>query len=94
MAILKLLDCSTGHITDADMHLLDVPDEDMPMPCIGKTTGGWLLWVSEDADLVARAAQGFSPDFLNLLDYARKQGCQRIQLDRDGDKLDLPFFDW
>ena len=96
MAIFKLLDCSTGHITREDMHLLDVPDEDMPDPCIGKTTGGWLLWVFHEMESIESLSNiGFSPEFVSLIKYARAHGCERIQLDQDGDRLDeLPFFDW
>jgi hypothetical protein len=100
MAVFRLLDCSTKHITLDDARMMDdEPAGSAPFPCLGVLNHGYLLWVPGLAEFEEQAQSaresGFSDAFVALLKYASSLGVERVQLDSDGDELDgLPSFDW
>jgi hypothetical protein len=94
---------STGHITQADVKLLDQCES--PVLCFEKKQHqdgdefGWWIHVSDPEDGFNSDAQilaaRYSRAFIGLLHLARQLGCQWLMLDRDGPvRDDLPKFEW
>lgn len=100
----KYLDLSTGHMTHRDNELLaTVNKEDalcgLDLPLVRPFEYGNFVWVpdTEDRDQYESgyAKYGFSPEFIGVLRYARENGCDWVNFDRDADTCeDLPTFNW
>jgi hypothetical protein len=95
MTSFKLLDCSTSHVTPADLKLLSKGRS----PAIyGHYEYGAILWVPEATDIELHVEEwkeiGWSDYLIDLVKYAAKEGFARLQLDSDGQELEgLPMFD-
>jgi hypothetical protein len=107
--IVKVLEASTGHITEEDDKLLrreDLADLAVYDVKVGKVKFGYLIYtglddgtsIQEELQSFTKAslkAAGFSDALFNLLSLAKKAGCKFLQLDCDGVEYDdLPTFDW
>ena len=104
--IAKMFECSTAHITLPDNNVLEkyqdfannyMLEEMRVIP----HEYGWIINTGihseEDSypDNCKKIKQAFSKTFLNLIKYAREQGCAWINLDRDAETTDdLPRFEW
>lgn len=99
------LDLSTGNIPFEDTERLDqaVVDQEEgyrdDAPTVRPYSYGWWVWVPEADDLEMYSLwyteYGLSTAFLAVLRYARENGCDWINFDRDADPCpDLETFDW
>lgn len=92
--VTKLLVLSTGHITKETNSLLTIIDMS-EWPCSGGPYGdyGWFLYAhDENCD---EGDQKIPDDLWAVMQFARKEGCNYILLDRDGDTTEeLPIYDW
>jgi hypothetical protein len=94
----KYLQASTGNVSEATAELLNnysSPDRDAAeeLPALPPTYQmneyGWWVFVPVNNDGIA------PPELCDLLDEARRLGCNWIEFDRDNDPLDdFPLFDW
>lgn len=90
MAILKYLDCSTGHLSAFDRNLLLVAAEThgsaffVNGAVVRPYTEGWFITVIEPGN----PADVLVPALDELLAYAREHDCRMIRLDCDGDTVD------
>lgn len=108
--IRKHLDLSTCHITLADNGLLaECGDQGLtgwmdrggPAPIVVAYEEGFFVWVP-DGDKKERREymdsyrkHGFSEALVKLLKLSRKNGCDQLRLDRDGDVVEgLERFNW
>lgn len=94
----KVLDISTGHITENDNKLLT--KDECPVSAY-KFTYGFLVNVPHNIESVykdtrkAIVVNGFSDAFQTVFELARKNQCDYIMFDCDGITYeDLPVFDW
>jgi hypothetical protein len=89
--IVKVLDCSTGHVLKSDMDRLE--QADCPIPVHNYPEGAWVYVHNsgeEEDDL-----PGFSEAFVNVYRTARECGCTWLRLDCDGEEYEeLAEFDW
>ncbi len=97
--IYKYLDCSTGHVTEKDMKLLEDSTPDLPMMTAVYPEGAWVssLHYAEEAEAEEDELKqlGFSGAFLQVLAFAREKGCKYVCLDRDAEIYDeLEQFEW
>jgi len=86
--IVKVMDCSTVHISRADAARLD---DDVNMPnaqplIVYDYDEGYFVYVGERSDDKQILEAGYSKDLVGLLHRARKAGCKYLQLDCDGPK--------
>jgi hypothetical protein len=89
--IVKMLDLSTGHVSEATATLLNKWSSDAdgsPVVAYEKGVYGWLV-----STAVIGAA---TPDDLKAcIDYALDRDCEWIMFDCDSDTVDaLPTYDW
>jgi hypothetical protein len=89
LEIAKMLIISTAHVTENTAKKFDgmfsLPSSGVPYKDVG-----WLFAVDQES-----IANDISHDLWECLDFARRQGCQYLLMDRDADKIDeLPQFDW
>jgi hypothetical protein len=91
--IFKVLDISTGHMTQDDNQVLELNrDTDGPMPAYELKEYGWLVYVGELED---NWKEDMSPAFVEVLKKAQELGCDYVRFDRDGRVYDeLPTFEW
>mgnify|MGYP001601676059 FL=1 len=108
MAIHKMLDCSTAHITRHDNELFteharvaefNSSVHDFLPVRMSPHEHGYIVFVSDKeghADrLRAISDAGLSDAFVGLYDFAVKHDCFLINLDSDGDVIEgLPTHDW
>lgn len=94
----KVLDISTGHITENDNKLL--ADEECPVSAY-KFIYGFLVNVPHNLENIyeetrkAIVITGFSDAFQTIYELARKNKCDYIMFDCDGITYeDLPVFEW
>jgi hypothetical protein len=105
--IKTVLDIGIGHITEKDSKLLRRhvgDDEDFPVAIMeyqyGFLISAWHHSDSREPEEVEEFEKdflevGFSKEFLALIKLACGEGCNWLQLDRDGDTVDgLPVFKW
>ncbi len=86
MSIRKILDCSTWHLTRNDAYGLD----SVSLSNVFPTQHGCLFYIGlENPERDAEWREcGMSESFFKLLAYARRQGCEFIFVDSDGELLD------
>ncbi len=92
----KIFTCSTGHITKEDADLLRASDD---IPSAHYEFGDFIPVPSDEdlyKDLLARcSSDGYSKEFIRLLEIAKENDCVYLQLDCDGETYeDLPEFSW
>lgn len=93
----RYLDISNGHISEKDAGALKEQCGIRGAYLIGTYDEGWVLSISETDDYEDDESfvDCYSPEFYDVLDYARKQGCTLLRFDRDGMEFpDFPTFDW
>jgi hypothetical protein len=84
----RMLTVSTGHVNAQDTEVLDNPKYALVSH---KYEYGWLVWAGDGMKYYP-ALSAFAN---NLLEIARKNDCEWLRLDRDGDEIDgLQVFDW
>ncbi len=96
-AVYRYLDISTGHITKKDADALNSNCGIRGAYLIGTYDEGWVLSIGETDDYKGDETfvDCYSPEFYDVLDYARKQGCTLLRFDGDGMEFpNLPSFDW
>lgn len=109
MAIMKLLDLSTGHLRTSDRKLLEGytghgKEGDQTL-IVRPYEYGWQVstsgWNYKDADdgfeVRAKAArdEGFSEEFINLMRKGVESDTVMLQFDRDAEpEPGFPIFDW
>jgi hypothetical protein len=86
MSVRRFLDASSGHLCPGTWHWLDeqtaddaVRDPANPGAEIlgGRTRHGWFIYACEDPITPIPA------DLANMMQYARRQGCEYVLLDCD-----------
>ena len=91
----KCLDISTGHLCLKDKQLLDDAvkgESENPMVAY-EYEYGYFVYVPDDDTNIKE--YGYSQEYINILDTARKQGCKYIQYDGEGIVYeDLPTYEW
>ncbi|CAB4892370.1 unannotated protein [freshwater metagenome] len=96
MTVCRYLDTTTGHLPEGEATALR--ESTIEHIVADAYEYGWWVWVpparvvdgDEREELRAEA-----PCLLNLIDYARAQGCDYLRLDADGAAIDgLPTFQW
>lgn len=106
----KFLDVSTGHLRKQDIEALEKytgnPESDRPLKLICHPTEyGWIvsagvLAVGSDAQAAAENVralkeEGFSDEFIALLEHAHKNDAWMVQFDSDADyEPGFPVFDY
>ena len=92
--IVKVLECSTAHITSKDNDLLN--QDGMSAPAVYKFEYGHFVYaenVFEEQETLAKT--GFSEQFIRILKKANSEGCKFVQFDCDGMEYnDLEKFNW
>lgn len=96
MRILKVLEASTGNVSEQTARFLDYLDADTgiePDLPITYVKGGYGWWVRVNPD---RADQSKVPaDLLGVISFAHQHGCEWVMFDCDADPIEgLPFYDW
>ncbi len=94
MAIYSYLDISTAYMTALDNQKLT---DGIDGPPHAPTAFGWWVWAGDDTGAVDAAWRFhcMSDDFIGVLAYARQNGCQYVNFDRDGDDdVLLAQHDW
>ena len=96
----KMLDISTGHITEKDaMFLRAVDPTSADAPIVKLYEEGFIVTVSMDkasldSDLKAWG-KVYSTQFCKIINLAHAQGCAYVQFDEDGMIYkDLKLFNW
>lgn len=88
----KVLVVSAAHLGSA-ITTGDVP----PMNSIASMTGdyGWLVYTGADLLPVEEGEPAAMQGLRDLLQYARKRGCQYVMFDADGPTLkQFPTYEW
>jgi hypothetical protein len=88
--VFKVLDISTGHMTEKDNETLR--EYEAVVPVYELKDFGWLCYVGEIDDNWPDHL--FSPEFRAILKEAAELGCDYVRFDRDGREYDIPTFDW
>ena len=89
----KTLVLSTAHISRLDNEAILSDDS---LSCMS-TDYAHIVMVDKDSrsQIKTLKSYGFSNAFLNIIRFARKNGCQYIKFDCDGPVMDqLTKFDW
>ena len=103
MAILRLLDLSTGHLKQSDAQLLSrnaLLIEDAPTRIISHDYGWFVNIVEESIDELNERMNDFtklsySDEFIVIYKHAVMHNCSWINFDQDGELLDnLAQFNW
>lgn len=85
---------STSHVSAATAKRLeDTPVEDWP--CLGGPYGGygWFLYAHDEN--AGTGDDEIPADLFAVMAWVRKQGCDYLLLDCDGDEVEgLPTYDW
>lgn len=95
MSIEKYMDASTCYITQEDDYKIKAWN--FPRFVIPYDEGYFIHVPKEyyEDSFTVLEQFGMSPEFINLLKYAVKEGCWFLRLDCDGDNsYDFPKFDW
>lgn len=88
----RLIVISTGHVREETARLLDATPSGQ-WPCLGGRYGeyGWFVYAYDENS----GADAVPEDLFAVMIWARKQGCDHVLLDCDGNIVDeLPHFDW
>lgn len=89
--IFKVLDISTGHITEDDAKRLEANEDRITAYSLHEY--GWLVYIGEIIENWPK--KYWSPAFRKVLRVAKELGCEYVRFDRDGTEYDgLPKFDW
>jgi hypothetical protein len=99
--IQKVLDISTGHVTQSDVMLLRscAISDTAWGPIVMPYEEGVIVAVSSDdetfaADLIMWAGH-FSKEFCKVISVAHDRGCTYVKFDQDGiEYTDLKVFNW
>lgn len=99
--ITKVMEASTGHITEKDNKLLNSSciflekGKDFSNPILHyKYEEGSFIYVPQFFKRPLKE-YGYSKDFINLMRLAHENKCKYLQLDRDALIYpELPQFDW
>lgn len=92
--VYKYLDCSTTHITEETMRLLDRGEESGLQLTVAPYKYGAFVTVPDDIDDAERV-RAMPKDLLEVLTFAHRRGCYVVRFDSDGDDYDeLPRFEW
>ena len=93
--VYRFLDISTSHIAKCDAEALKFRVQPNGAYLIGTYDEGWVLSVGECDEDETTKGRDYSPEFYDILAYARLQGAILIRFDADGMEVpDLPTFDW
>lgn len=87
------LDLSTGHVSQTTMQFIEAVQEEncLPMTIANYEYGAFITVPSDFDDL----PKGLPKDLKEVLEYANKQGCILVRLDKDADTTtDLPIYYW
>lgn len=89
--IFKVLDVSTGHMRLSDNAALAL-DVGQDRACAYELRDcGWLCYVGEWRE----NWDGYSVDFLRIMEQAAEAGAEYVRFDRDGKEYpDLPTYNW
>ena len=91
MSIYSYMDASTGYVTEKDMGLVTHPHA--PVIAYEYEEGCFIRCSEIDREELKEC--GFSEEFINLMEFASKEGCTFLRLDRDGDaSYDFPWSEW
>lgn len=94
MAVVNMLDISTGHITESTNDWLSEMDKN-PMPgfLAYPREYGWLIPVLHYEDMTH--ITNIPRDLIAVIYYAKGRGCAWINIDRDADyEEELPTYEW
>ena len=85
---------STAHVSEATAKLLDnIPAKDWPCAGGAYADYGWFVYAHDENAGVGKDA--IPDDLFNVMTWARKQGCDYVLLDCDGEEVEgLPVHDW
>ena len=96
MEISKMLTISTAHISTETAAKLDLTQEvngDIGIVYFNKGDYGWFIWLSDD-DFYYEDKK-IPSDLLDVMKFAKNNGCSWLCLDCDGEILNcLKTFDW
>lgn len=91
--VFKFLDCSTSHVTPADLNLLITSKVLLNYPY---REGHFVYSAGDDFQETMKAARaaGFSDGMIKVLEYAHQAGCWWARLDADGTEFEfLPTYE-
>jgi hypothetical protein len=88
LGVFRYLDCSTGHVTKADMDILDLGSPESVISYANEY-GAFVHvpydFLAESGDPFAEMLnEGFSESFVKVLKYAKACNCFWVKLDADG----------
>ncbi len=95
-AIRKYIDVSTGHILQKDAESLQDP-KTFPGVAYDYEYGAWVhVPIDDTEDQLSHYVDfGSSPEFINILREAAKQGIGWVRFDSDGEVHEnFPTFEW
>ena len=96
----KVLDCSTGHGTKADMDILSRQAKMLHGPTmqdiiVYEYPEGFWWYVDEDSTNASLRRLGLSAGICKVFQAARKAGCKYINLDCDGTEyVQFTHYEW
>lgn len=91
--VFKVLDVSTGHMTEQDNKRLEAEAHDGQAPVYELKAYGWLVYVGEIEENWPPASMSMA--FRMVLFTAKELGCDYIRFDRDGRTYEeLSIYDW
>ena len=96
MAIIKMLELSTAHVTKQTAEQLDELCSNRNYDDVivyGKGEYGWIVYGYPSADY--DPPENTPADLQDVITLARERGCYWIMFDRDADKIeDLKTYEW
>ena len=96
MKTFKMLDISTGHLSQQDVNLLE-DTENLSFTCVSYEEGFFINLSLFETNLpqMKQEEQRFSPEFFKIIKAALKEGCTHINFDRDGEEYEeFTKFEW
>lgn len=95
----KMMDCSTGHMTQEDCNLLETEgcngNDNLCFSCVQYEEGFFINLSGIDLPHVNDDLGRFSSSFAHILRTAKEMGFDFINFDRDGEVYkEFPTYDW
>lgn len=94
LEIRRFVVVSTSHVTGKTANFLDTTPS-RQWPCAGGRYSeyGWFFYAHDENQ--GAGSDAIPDDLFAVMTWARKQGCDYLLLDCDGNAVDdLPLFDW